>query len=78
MVQLYDGGAYVLNGTEIIPDTADAAKILAGKMGAVPSREEAKKHKSEEISKFVTTDFKLIGEMKNQIEINNEEMGMDK
>ena len=43
MVQLYDGGAYVLNGTEIIPDTADATKILAGKMGAVPSREEAKK-----------------------------------
>ena len=43
MVQLYDGGAYVLNGTEIIPDTADAAKILAGKMGAVPSREKAKK-----------------------------------
>ena len=43
MVQLYDGGAYVLNGTEIIPDTADAAKILAGKMGAVPSRDEAKK-----------------------------------
>ena len=43
MVQLYDGGAYVLNGTEIISDTADAAKILAGKMGAVPSREEAKK-----------------------------------
>ena len=43
MVQLYDGGAYVLNGTEIIPDTVDAAKILAGKMGAVPSREEAKK-----------------------------------
>ena len=29
MVQLYDGGAYVLNGTEIIPDTADATKILA-------------------------------------------------
>ena len=43
MVQLYDGGAYVLNGTEIIPDTADAAKILAGKMGAVPSKEDAKK-----------------------------------
>ena len=43
MVQLYDGGAYVLNGTEIIPDIADATKILAGKMGAVPSREEAKK-----------------------------------
>ena len=43
MVQLYDGGAYVLNGTEIIPDTSDAAKILAGKRGAVPSREEAKK-----------------------------------
>ena len=43
MIQLYDGGAYVLNGTEIIADTAEGAFILAGKLGNVPDKEEAKK-----------------------------------
>ena len=43
MIQLYDGGAYVLNGTEIIADTVESASILAGKMGNVPEKEEAKK-----------------------------------
>ena len=43
MIQLYDGGAYVLNGTEIIADTAEGASILAGKLGNVPEKEEAKK-----------------------------------
>ena len=43
MIQLYDGGAYVLNGTEIIADTVESASILAGKMGSVPEKEEAKK-----------------------------------
>ena len=43
MIQLYDGGAYVLNGTEIIADTAEGASILAGKLGNVPKKEEAKK-----------------------------------
>ena len=43
MIQLYDGGAYVLNGTEIIADTAEGASILAGKLGYVPEKEEAKK-----------------------------------
>ena len=43
MIQLYDGGAYVLNGTEIIADTVDSASILAGKLGSVPEKEEAKK-----------------------------------
>ena len=43
MIQLYDGGAYVLNGTEIIADTAEGASILAGKLGNVPDKEEAKK-----------------------------------
>ena len=33
MIQLYDGGAYVLNGTEIIADTMESASILAGKLG---------------------------------------------
>lgn len=43
MIQLYNGGAYVLNGTEIIADTAEAPAVLAGKMAEVPSREEAKR-----------------------------------
>ena len=43
MIQLYDGGAYVLNGTEIIADTMESASILAGKLGSVPEKEEAKK-----------------------------------
>lgn len=43
MIQLYDGGAYVLNGTEIIADTAEGASVLAGKLGNVPEKEEAKK-----------------------------------
>ncbi len=43
MIQLYNGGAYVLNGTEIIPESPDAQQVLAGKMAEVPSREEAKK-----------------------------------
>ena len=36
------------------------------------AKEEADKNKTEDISKFVITDFKLIGEIKNQIENNNE------
>ncbi len=43
MVKLYNGGAYVLNGTEIVPDTAEVSAVLAGKMTQVPSKEEAKK-----------------------------------
>ncbi len=43
MIKLYDGGAYVLNGMEIVPDQADAAAVLAGKMAQVPSKEEAKR-----------------------------------
>ncbi len=43
MVKLYNGGAYVLKGTEIVPDTAEVSAALAGKMAQVPSKEEAKK-----------------------------------
>ncbi|MDO4521965.1 MAG: hydratase [Eubacteriales bacterium] len=41
MIKLYDGGAYLLNGTEIVEDSANAAKIIAQKMGVAPSKEEA-------------------------------------
>ncbi len=43
MVELYSKGAYVLNGTEIVPDTAEAPAVLARKMAEVPSKEEARK-----------------------------------
>ena len=43
MIELYNGGAYVLNGKEIVADTAEATAVLAGKMAEVPSREEARR-----------------------------------
>ena len=43
MVQLLEGGAYLLNGTEIVPDTKDAASVLESQLGSVPSKEDAKK-----------------------------------
>lgn len=36
------------------------------------AKEEAKKNKTKDINQFVITDYKLIGEIKNQIENNNE------
>ena len=38
MVKLYNGGAYVLKGTEIVPDTAEVSAVLAGKMAQVLRR----------------------------------------
>ena len=43
MIELYKGGAYVLNGTQIVADTEEAPAVLAGKMAEVPSKEEARK-----------------------------------
>ena len=43
MIQLFEGGAYVLNGTEIIPDSKDAVSVLESRLGKAPSKEEAKK-----------------------------------
>ena len=33
MVKLYENGAYLVNGSEIVPDGADAGKILASRFG---------------------------------------------
>ena len=45
MIRLYDTGAYLLNGTELIEDNADAAARLHQSLGAqVPSKEEAAKN----------------------------------
>ncbi|MBR1864919.1 MAG: hydratase [Lachnospiraceae bacterium] len=41
MVKLYEGGAYLVNGTEIIADGADQEEILKNRTGSVVSKEEA-------------------------------------
>ncbi len=45
MIQLFEKGAYLLNGTELIPDNQEAKAALAAKLGGnVPAREEAAKN----------------------------------
>lgn len=45
MIKLFEKGAYLLNGTELIEENADTAAILASKLGdAVISKEEAAKN----------------------------------
>jgi len=44
MMKLYDGGAYLLNGTELIPDSGEAASIVKSKTGKDISKEEAAKN----------------------------------
>jgi aconitate hydratase len=41
MIKLFDNGAYLLNGTELVEDNADANAILTQKLGTAPSKEEA-------------------------------------
>ena len=43
MIQLYETGAYLLNGTELVADDADVAKVLASK-GINATKEEASKN----------------------------------
>ena len=38
MINLYDSGVYLVNGTEIVADGADAAAELKAKTGKVKSR----------------------------------------
>ena len=41
MVQLFEGGAYLLNGTELIPDSAEAVAAIKSKTGKDVSKQEA-------------------------------------
>jgi len=43
MISLLDSGAYLLRGTEIIPDNQEAAAAIAAKTGKTVTKEEAKK-----------------------------------
>ncbi|MDD2958821.1 MAG: hydratase [Lachnospiraceae bacterium] len=44
MIKLYNSGAYLVNGTDIVEDNADAAAALGSRMGSVPSKKEAAEH----------------------------------
>lgn len=43
MVKLYNQGVYLLNGSETVPDGADAVREIEGKVGHAVSKEEAAK-----------------------------------
>lgn len=43
MINLSEGGAYLLHGTEIIEDNNDAAAVLQSRLGSIPTKEEAAK-----------------------------------
>ena len=43
MIQLYEGGAFLINGTELIADTPDAVQAVAAKTGKTVSVADAKK-----------------------------------
>lgn len=44
MIELYNGGAYLLNGTEIVADGPKAAQEVAAKTGSTVAKEEAAKN----------------------------------
>ena len=44
MIDLYDGGAYLLHGTELIADSGEAALAVKAKTGQEITKEEAKKN----------------------------------
>ena len=44
MINLYDGGAYLLHGTELIADSGEAALAVKAKTGQEITKEEAKKN----------------------------------
>ena len=43
-MKLYENGVYLLNGMEIVEDTADVKQILAAKTGKDVTKEEAAKN----------------------------------
>ena len=42
-MKLFENGAYLINGTELIEDTGDVAQAFQAKTGKAPNKEEAKK-----------------------------------
>ena len=44
MITLLQNGAWLLNGQEIVEDTADSTTILNSKLGYVPEKKDAAAH----------------------------------
>ncbi len=62
MIQLLEGGVYLVDGRELIPDDAQAAGILKDRLGVCPSREEAAK---ETIAYGILKDHNTSGNMED-------------
>ena len=62
MIQLLEGGAYLVDGRELIPDDAQAAGGLKDRLGGCPSREEAAK---ETIAYGILKDHNTSGNMED-------------
>ena len=43
MIKLYDGGAYLVNGNELIPDGSEAAAAVESRTGVKTDKQEAAK-----------------------------------
>ncbi|MBR4277112.1 MAG: hypothetical protein IKQ28_01630, partial [Lachnospiraceae bacterium] len=43
MIELYDGGAYLVNGTELVADNTEAQAAIKAKTGKDVTKEAAKK-----------------------------------
>ena len=60
MVELLNGGAFLVNGNEIIPDSAEALAAVESKTGKKVTKEEAKQHnqhKKEKMDKHAGNDL---------------------
>ena len=60
MITLLDSGAYLIKGTEIIPDNHEAGAAIAAKTGKTVSKEDAKK---ETIAYGILRDHNTSGSM---------------
>ena len=65
MVNLYEGGAYLINGTDLIPESADALAAVESKTGIKTSKEEAIE---KFLKNFFLANFNCV--MTNQIRVN--------
>lgn len=69
MVKLSNGGAYLLNGTEVVEDNESAAAVIAQKTGNTPNKEEAAKN---------TIAYGILSEHNTSGNMNKLQMKFDK
>lgn len=62
MVTLYEGGAYLVNGTEMVPDTGDALATIESKTGVKTTKEEAARGT---MAYGILSSHNTAGDMKN-------------